>query len=67
VSCIVGNIPVSVAYTGTPQDMKNVVRKLIETCAPGGGYIVSGGATFDKAKPENIRAMMDAVKEYGVY
>ncbi len=67
VSCIVGNIPVSVAYTGTPQDMKNVVRKLIETCAPGGGYIVSGGATFDKAKPENIRAMMDAVKEYGKY
>lgn len=67
VSCIVGNIPVSLAYTGTPEDMLNACRRLIETCAPGGGYILSGGATFDMAKPENIRAMMDAVKKYGVY
>ncbi len=67
VSCIAGNVPVSVAYTGTEKDMKEYCRKLIETCAPGGGYILSGGATFDMAKPENIRAMMAAAKEYGKY
>lgn len=67
VSCIAGNVPVSVAYTGTAQEMKEYCRKLIETCAPGGGYILSGGSTFDMARPENLRAMMDAVKEYGVY
>jgi hypothetical protein len=65
--CIAGNVPVSVAYTGTAREMKEYCRKLIETCALGGGYILSGGCTFDKAKPENLRAMMDAVKEYGVY
>ena len=65
--CIAGNVPVSVAYTGTAQEMKDYCRKLIETCAPGGGYILSGGCTFDMAKPENLRAMMDAAKEYGVY
>jgi hypothetical protein len=67
VACIAGNVPVSIAYTGTAREMKEYCRKLIETCAPGGGYILTGGTTFDMAKPENIRAMMDAVKEYGRY
>jgi hypothetical protein len=67
VSCIAGNVPVSIAYTGTAKDMKEACRKLIETCAPGGGYILTGGATFDMAKPENLHAMMDAAKEYGKY
>ena len=65
--CIAGNVPVSVAYTGTVHEMKDYCRRLIETCAPGGGYILTGGSTFDMAKPENLRAMMDAAKEYGVY
>jgi hypothetical protein len=67
VACIAGNVPVSIAYTATAMEMKEYCRKLIETCAPGGGYILSGGTTFDMARPENIRAMMDAVKEYGKY
>ena len=66
-SCIAGNVPVSIAYTGTAQEMKDYCRRLIETCAPGGGYILSGGSTFDMAKPENLHAMMDAAREYGVY
>ena len=67
VSCIAGNVPVSVAYTGTATEMKEYCRRLIETCAPGGGYLLTGGSTFDMAKPENLRVMMDAVKEYGKY
>jgi hypothetical protein len=67
VACIAGNVPVSIAYTGTEKEMKDYCRKLIETCAPGGGYILTGGTTFDMAKPENIRALMAAAKEYGVY
>jgi uroporphyrinogen-III decarboxylase len=67
VACIAGNVPVSIAYTGTTGEMKEYCRKLIETCAPGGGYLLSGGTTFDMARPENLRAMMDTAKEYGVY
>ncbi len=66
-SCLAGNVPVSIAYTGTAEEMKAYCRRLIETCAPGGGFILSGGCTFDMARPENLHAMMDAVKEYGVY
>jgi uroporphyrinogen-III decarboxylase len=66
-SCIAGNIPISVLRTGTPQDVKECCRGLIEICAPGGGYILTGGAALDKGNPDNLRAIMEAAKEYGVY
>ncbi len=65
--CISGNVPTSLLATGTAQDVKEYCRKLIEDCAPGGGYILSSGASVDEAPPENIRAMMEAAREYGVY
>jgi len=65
--CIAGNLPVTMLYTATPQEVKEACRKLIETCAPGGGYILTGGAYMDQGRGENLRAMMEAAKEYGVY
>jgi hypothetical protein len=53
--------------TDTPMRVKEECRKLIETCAPGGGYILTGGASIDKGKIENLRAMMEAAYDYGVY
>jgi uroporphyrinogen-III decarboxylase len=65
--CISGNVPTSLLSTGTAQEVKEYCRNLIEVCAPGGGYILSAGASVDQAPPENLRAMMEAAKEYGVY
>jgi uroporphyrinogen-III decarboxylase len=65
--CIAGNVPSSLVSVGTPQDIKEYCRKLIEVCAPGGGYLLSAGASVEKAPPDNLRAMMEAAKEYGVY
>ncbi|MGD9118597.1 MAG: uroporphyrinogen decarboxylase family protein [Dehalococcoidia bacterium] len=67
VSCIVGNVPTSVVMTGTVEQVKETCHKLIENCAPGGGYILGGGAVVDNGKIENLQAMMKAAKEYGVY
>jgi uroporphyrinogen-III decarboxylase len=67
VSCIMGNLPSSIAIKGTVTQVKEYCRKLIEDCAPGGGYILSGGASVHKGKIENLQAMMEAAKEYGVY
>jgi len=67
ICCIVGNVPTSLVMTGTAEQVKENCRKLIEACAPGGGYILGGGAHIDKGKIENLRAMMEAAKEYGVY
>lgn len=64
---IVGNLPISIMVTGTTQEVKEGCRKLIETCAAGGGYILAAAASMDQGKIENLHAMMDAAKEYGVY
>jgi uroporphyrinogen-III decarboxylase len=65
--CISGNVPTSLMLTGTPKSVKDYCRKLIETCGKGGGYILACGAQIDNGKPENVRAMLDAAKEYGTY
>lgn len=65
--CVSGNVPTSLLSAGTPQQVKEYCRKLIEVCAPGGGYILASGAQPDNAHPDNLRAMMEAAKEYGVY
>lgn len=67
VSCIGGNMSIATLMVGTPQDVKNSVKKLIADCAKGGGYIMMSGAVIENAPPANVKAMIDATKEYGVY
>lgn len=66
-ACIAGNIPTSLLCTGSPSEIKEYCRKLIETCAPGGGYILTGGASVTETTAERLNAIMEAAKEYGVY
>ncbi|MBN2240930.1 MAG: hypothetical protein JW712_14265 [Dehalococcoidales bacterium] len=65
--CISGNVPTSLITTGTPEEVKDYCKELIDVCAPGGGFILAGGAMVARANPENLIAMMDAAKEYGMY
>lgn len=68
-ACIRGNVPASLLITGTPQQVGDYVKDMIEGCAEGGGYLVDGGVSGipDEAKMENVKAMTDAVFKYGVY
>ena len=66
-ACLIGNVSSSMLNLGTPQQVKDYCKKLIDTVGKGGGFIMSNGAFFDEAKPENIKAMVDSTKEYGVY
>jgi hypothetical protein len=66
--CIAGGIKDSQFILGTPEEMRRQVRTLCETVGQGGGFIISGGCNFPYAtRPENLRALIDAVLEYGVY
>lgn len=65
--CIMGNVPTSLVMTGTPQQVKEHCRKLIEVCGKGGGYVLAGGASVDEGSPENMHAILAAAREYGVY
>jgi uroporphyrinogen-III decarboxylase len=66
-ACLLGNVPSAMLSLGTPQDVKDYVKKLIDTGGKNGGLIVCNGAFFDQAKAENVKAMVDAAKEYGAY
>lgn len=53
---------------GTPDDVKNEVKRLIDICAPGGGYILSPAHHIQAdTSIENIEAFYAAAREYGSY
>jgi uroporphyrinogen-III decarboxylase len=66
--CISGNVPASLIATGSPREVKDYSRRLIENCSEGGGFILAAGTnSIEGASIENLRAMVEAVAEYGVY
>jgi uroporphyrinogen-III decarboxylase len=66
-ACLIGNVPSSTLLLGTPDEVKDYCKKLIDTVGEGGGFIMGNGAFFDKARPENVKAMVAFTKEYGIY
>jgi uroporphyrinogen-III decarboxylase len=67
ICCIGGNMSIATLSVGTPDDVKGAVKKLVADCARGGGYIMISGAVIENVPPANVKAMIDATKEYGVY
>jgi hypothetical protein len=65
--CIMGNVPSSILQTGTPDEVREYCRTLIDTVGKDGGFILAPRSSIDEARPENIKAMIDFTKEYGVY
>jgi len=65
--CIRGNVPLSLLATGTPDGVRAYCKKLLSGCATGGGFIMDSSTGLDDAKPENVRAMFDYTREYGMY
>jgi len=54
--------------TGTPAEVREEVRRVINILGPGGGYMVSSVHTvMNDVPPENVLALVDAVEEFGRY
>lgn len=66
--CISGNVPNTLLTYGTPEEVSDYCKKLIDEVACDGGFIMdAGGVVQWDAKVENIRAMIETTLEYGVY
>jgi len=66
--CISGGIPNDLLAFGTPDDVRAFCKKVIDGVARDGGYIMDASAIMqDDTKIENVRAMTEATREYGVY
>jgi uroporphyrinogen decarboxylase len=53
---------------GSPEEVRQEVRKMIDVMGPGGGYILASVHNIQaEVPPENIVAMFEEGKAYGVY
>jgi hypothetical protein len=66
--CLRGNVPASMLNAGTPDEVTEYSKKLIETVGKNGGFMLDGAIGIpDEAKLENVKAMYAAVHRFGRY
>ena len=67
VACICGNLSLVKMEFGTPQQVSDDVKRLLDDCAPGGGYLFDFSGCLENAKPENMDALFETMEQYGKY
>jgi uroporphyrinogen-III decarboxylase len=66
--CLSGGIPNYLLTVGTPDQVRDYCKKVIDGVAGDGGYIMDASAIVQNdAQVENVRAMTEFTREYGVY
>ena len=67
--CLMGNVcPNTTLLFGTPQDVENDSKKVIQQAGISGKFILSSGCMLSPDTPsENVHAMVKAVETYGHY
>jgi hypothetical protein len=65
--CISGNVPARLLALGSPIEVREVAKKLIDYCGRDGGFAMSSRTPVDDARTENLKALIDFTKEYGTY
>ena len=66
--CLMGDVPAAMLKLGSVEQVQAYVRRLCEEVGDGGGFILGSGCSVPvDAKAENVRAIIEAGKTYGVY
>jgi uroporphyrinogen decarboxylase len=66
--CLCGNFDINILSLGTPDETREEVRTKMQALAPGGRYVAASSNSIPGyVKPENFRAMVDAIREFGRY
>ena len=66
--CIFGDVPATMLAFGGKEEVSEYCKKLIDVVGRDGGFILAAGCEIaPNARPENVKAMIDAVKEFGYY
>ncbi len=66
--CLSGGVPNTVLALGTPEDVRAACKRVIDGVAADGGYIMDASAIVQNdARVENMQALTDFTREYGVY
>jgi hypothetical protein len=62
-----GNIPPLLLQNGTPDQIKEHVKNLIDVVGKDGGYLMAPRSSMDMTDPKLVKIWFDYTKEYGVY
>lgn len=66
--CIAGDVPAGLSSYGTPEEMEEYCKKLIDVVGKDTGFILSSGCTVPAdCKYENFKVMIDTGKNYYPY
>jgi hypothetical protein len=65
--CIAGGMLPSLLKIGTPEQVADECRRLIETVGRDGGFIMGHSTVLDDANIENVRTMVEVTRKYGGY
>ncbi len=66
--CISGGIPNFLLSYGTEKEVRDYCKKVIDGVAGDGGYVMDASAIMQNdTKTENLKALTDFTREYGVY
>ena len=63
--CVAGDVPAGLQAYGTPKEMEDYVKKLIDVVGKDTGFILSSGCTVPPdCKYDNFKMMIETAKEY---
>lgn len=66
--CLSGGVPNALLAFGTPEQVKERCRLLLDTCAGDGGFVMDASAIMQNdATLENVKAMTEFTRDYGRY
>jgi len=66
-ACICGNFPTADLTYGTREQIIEDTKRMLDVCAPGGGFIMNCGIVLDNYKEELLDAWHEATLKYGAY
>lgn len=67
IACVGGGMPTEYLMMGDKQRVIDHTKRMIDTLAPGGGFIMTNTLAIDQVKTENFIAWKETVFDYGKY
>lgn len=65
--CVAGDIPLLLLMKGTPDEIKDATKRVIDGAGSNGGFVMSCRTVLDDADPKLVKLWAEFTREYGVY
>jgi hypothetical protein len=65
VMCISGCFPSSLLQLGTPEEVRELTKKMCRILGKNGGFVMGANSSMDECDPQLVKVWCDATQEYG--